>query len=154
MGSYVVALAGNRTMLVDEQDLDVALAHRWRVKPNGYAVRTIRRHGRDCEESFHRRIMQAPAGQQVDHINHCTLDNRRENLRLLTNAQNGQNRSGATSRSKTGVRGVSWNVREQRYYVRVKVNGHQFHGGVFTNIHEAERRAVELRKQLMTHSTN
>ena len=41
--------------------------------------------------------MKAKAGQIVDHINGDPLDNRRENLRIVTNQQNAWNAAGAKS---------------------------------------------------------
>ena len=40
---------------------------------------------------MHRLIMNAPSGIEVDHIDHCGLNNQRLNLRLATNPQNQQN---------------------------------------------------------------
>lgn len=56
-------------------------------------------------------IMNAPKGKVVDHINHDTLDNRRENLRVITNTKNLQNRKGACKHSKSGIRNVHWHKR-------------------------------------------
>jgi|14_taG_2_1085336.scaffolds.fasta_scaffold12366_4 hypothetical protein len=55
--------------------------------------------------SIHRAIMNAPKGMDVDHINGDTLDNRKENLRLATRAQNSQNRR-LRSDSSSGYKGV------------------------------------------------
>lgn len=41
---------------------------------------------------LHRVITDAPAGMEVDHINHDSLDNRRCNLRVVTHKQNLNNR--------------------------------------------------------------
>lgn len=40
---------------------------------------------------LHRVLMNAKKGQIVDHINHNTLDNKRENLRIVTFAENRKN---------------------------------------------------------------
>jgi hypothetical protein len=41
--------------------------------------------------TYHRYVMMAEKGQIVDHINRNTYDNRRENLRFVTKAQNAYN---------------------------------------------------------------
>lgn len=41
---------------------------------------------------LHRFLMDSPEGLIVDHINHQTLDNRRENLRVVTHSENMKNR--------------------------------------------------------------
>jgi len=57
----------------------------------------------------------------VDHINHDTLDNRRENLRIVQAGNNSANRKGANSNSSTGVRNVSYIG--GKYLVQIMKNG-------------------------------
>lgn len=45
----------------------------------------------------------------VDHWNHDTLDNRKENLRITVIGPNDTHRSGKNSNNKSGHRNVSWN---------------------------------------------
>ena len=66
--------------------------------------------------SLHRFIVDAPKGLQVDHINGDTLDNRRENLRICTQAENNRN-IGKLSTNTSGFKGV------KKYYSRGKWNG-------------------------------
>ncbi len=56
----------------------------------------------------------------VDHIDGNTCNNKRENLRFVTAAQNVINRKGY---GKTGYKGVSYFRRDKLYRARIRVNG-------------------------------
>lgn len=56
--------------------------------------------------SMHRLLLNPPTGMEVDHVNGNGLDNRRENLRICTVAQNRQNSCGWLKR-KCKYKGVS-----------------------------------------------
>lgn len=68
--------------LVDDSDLEYLIHFKWRFNTTGYATRTF------CSISMHRVIMKAQKGEYVDHINGDKLDNRKSNLRLVSNQQN------------------------------------------------------------------
>jgi hypothetical protein len=61
-------------------------------------------------------------GKHIDHINHNTLDNRKENLRVIEQKKNLSNRKGANSNNKTGVRNVCHVPREHCYRVQITKN--------------------------------
>ena len=88
----------------------------------------------------------------VDHINHNTLDNRRENLRILTNQQNAQNRKGCNSQNKTsGLRGVI-RTKNGKWRAYLKLNWKVVHLGTFETIEEANVAAINARRELMPYS--
>jgi len=109
----------------DDEDAKTLSEHRWYAVPNvmgGFyaAAKVINAAGRSTTLYMHRLLMDAPKGLQVDHINHDTLDNRRANLRIVTNQVNNANRAGPYSSNKHGVRGLSIHHRE-RYVVRCAI---------------------------------
>lgn len=92
-----------------------------------------------------------PTGMQVDH----TCRNRQcvnpEHLRLATNKQNAENR-GIRKGSGSGVRGVRWVERLQKWESRVTHNGTDVYLGVFGTRDEAERAARDGRNRRFTHN--
>lgn len=95
---------------------------------------------------LHRLIMETPKGLVVDHINHNTLDNRKCNLRNVTIIRNSQNRKGAQIDSKSGVRGVHFNQRLNKWIAQITVNKVKKYLGCYQDIKEAER-VVELARE-------
>lgn len=93
-------------VIVSVQDLERVKDHFWFAMPNSNGS-YYARGGDTGGASMSRFIMDAPDDMQVDHINHDTLDNRRENLRVITHQKNQMHRNGAFANSKTGIRGLS-----------------------------------------------
>lgn len=92
-----------------------------------------------------------PEGMQVDHRCHQRNCVRPEHLRLVTNAQNHQNRRGADQDSATGVRGVYWSKHHRKYRARVKLSGKWYSAGYYDTLEEAEAAAIAKRRELYTH---
>ena len=69
--------------------------------------------------------------EELDHINHCPLDNRIENLREVSHQKNHMNQSRYKD-NISGVTGVSWNKRTQKWRAYINVEGKQVHLGLFT----------------------
>ncbi len=76
---------------------------------------------------------------QSDHINHDTLDNRRVNLRAVTNQQNQWNQK--------NPKGYCWHKRDKKYQARIKVNGRGIHLGLFSTIKDARNAYLNAKKQ-------
>lgn len=84
-----------------------------------------------------------PDGALLDHINRDKLDNRIENLRLVTPSQNNANTD------KGNNRNCYWNSRVGAYQVRVQYQGRFYHAGrYFKDITEARKAAAALRLEV------
>ena len=72
---------------------------------------------------LHRFLMGNPVNLVVDHKNPSnTLDNRRSNLRVATNQQNGQNKRPQKNTSSR-YKGVSWEKHASKWRARIKISG-------------------------------
>ena len=142
--------AGQTT--IDSADYSRVADFSWSVSGEGYVAAYIRGSRPKKWVYLHRLIMDAPTGTQVDHINNDRLDNRRANLRLVTNAQNMQNRKGADRDNPCGVRGVNWHKETQRYRAQLHINGKGIHLGLFERLEDAAKAAADGRRRYMTHA--
>lgn len=134
-----ISLGNNQFAIVDDEDFELISKFKWHIQPSsngreGYAVTKIR---------MHRIITNAPHGAMVDHINGDSLDNRRCNLRLCTNAQNQQNTEGrgGTSRHK----GVSFNKKSGKWLAAFLFEGRRYYCGLWDDEDDAAR-AVDKKR--------
>jgi len=83
-------LYGGGVAIVDEEDFEELGRYEWRLDPNGYVYRMAQdgATGRWSQVRMHRQIANPGPGLVVDHLNWCRHDNRRENLRVCTRAEN------------------------------------------------------------------
>jgi len=72
---------------------------------------------------LHRLIMGVESKVRVDHINHNTLDNRKENLRIVSIMQNAKHRESKNKNNKSGYRNVSLDKRANEWMVQLQVDG-------------------------------
>ena len=93
-----------------------------------------------------------PYGMQVDHMCWNPACVNVEHLRLVTLAQNAQNRKGANSNSKSGVRGVTFDKGVGKWRAQIQFNGVSRYGGVYPTLAEAEEAVIRLRRKFFTHS--
>jgi hypothetical protein len=109
--------------LVDDADYELVSAHKWCMHTIGYACTYI---GTPKQEGFllHRFLVGLGKGDKrcVDHINGNKLDNRRENLRICSHAENMRNRK-INKNNTSGFKGVRRNHRGEKWCARIKVDG-------------------------------
>ena len=98
-------LSSGEPVLIDDDDLELVGRHRWfplRSKGDVYARRQVRAGGRRFTVLMHRFLLGVTDSDvRVDHRNHNTLDNRRENLELYPS--NGDHKRGEVGRFVPGV---------------------------------------------------
>ncbi len=94
---------------------------------------------------MHNLLMGARDGFRVDHANGDGLDNRRENMRWATKAQNTAN--SRKRRGKSGYRGVTQGARSYRWAVTVSVEGVRHRLGSYATPEEAARVYDEAAKK-------
>lgn len=148
---------GRREALINANDIDKVKNYTWYVNycpsTNNFYVKTsIHKEEIYTMVGLHRLIMDCSSDLLVDHINHNTLDNRKENLRIVTHKQNAENKKGAYKSSKSGVLGVRWHKRDKKWSAQVRHNKKDIHLGYFNNIEEAKKATIKARKQLFTHN--
>ena len=137
--------------LVDVDDYDWLMQWRWSLSPRGCAYRRGQVEKKQIEIKMHRLLMGNPQ-QQVDHINGNPLDNRRENLRLATCAQNNQNRD-PRGHGSSGYRGVSFQKDIGRWRAQHTLHRKKHHIGTFGTAEEAAVAAAAWREKNMPFSS-
>lgn len=89
-----------------------------------------------------------PKGQ-IDHINRDKADNRIENLRECTNAENHQNLP-MLSTNSSGFVGVTWNKSCSKWQAQIRAKGKSKYLGVFSSAEEAAEAYAAAKRQLHT----
>jgi len=135
-----IKLTQNRYALVDDEDFDELNKHKWCYSMQGYAVRDIGGRKNKTRILMHRLINNTSANLYTDHINRNKLDNRRINLRAVTQSVNGHNCK-LSKNNKSGYNGVEWY--KNRWVANIKVNYKKIYLGRYEKLEEA----VKARKK-------
>lgn len=137
------AKAAGRVALVDDEDYELVMQHRWTVRethrpgrrPLGpYAITNVRQGDRRTTIFMHNLIM---GTTRIDHANGNGLDNQRHNLRPATNGQNMHNRRANVNNHSSQYKGVGWYPRYGKWVARIKLDGKRRCLGYFADEREA-----------------
>lgn len=119
----------NGELIVDNIDLVKILSMKWNKSSTGYAMSAN-------NGLCHRIIIDSQSDTPIDHINNNKLDNRRENLRLISTSDNLKNRRNIKS-NKSGVIGVSFSKCKNKWKSHLMINYKQVHLGYFDLFEDA-----------------
>ncbi len=135
--------------LISPEDADLRL-HRWHRNAAGYAIRLVtvdertpKGKRRQRAVFLHREVLGLAFGDplQGDHINRNRLDNRRENLRVVTAAEQRQNCT--AGRGASSHRGVAFRPDKtaRPWHAYANLNGKRTNIGFFATEDEAAEAA-------------
>ena len=124
--------------LIDDEDYNLFNNHALFLTGSGETKHIVfKKQGKHI--SIHRLIMRiADNTKVVDHINRNTLDNRKNNLRICTRAQNLWNR-GPSLNSTSGYKGISFDRNRNKYRVKIVCNSKEYFIGRFNNLKDAKQ---------------
>lgn len=117
----------------DLEDYDLIKDYCWYIDDDGYVL-THCVSETNGTKGMHRLLF--PDSKYVDHIKHKNNDNRKSQLRPCTNQQNNMNK-GLQSNNTSGVTGVSWDNKRNKWYAQIHLNGKHIHLGYFDNFENA-----------------
>jgi len=125
------------TVLIDEEFLSLFESANWIISKGGRSFYLVAK----PNNLFHRLVMGLSFGDGkiVDHINWNGLDNRKENLRVVTHAQNLSNQAVRPDRTYKGKRktsqfkGVYYDKTRNKFWACISVEGKRIKLGRFSD---------------------
>lgn len=89
----------NGFTLIDKSELSKILKYKWRIGTGNYIIG-----GPDNKIRLHRFIMNCSDNMDIDHLNHNTFDNRKNNLKIVTHKENCNNRRLSSKMRYSGLK--------------------------------------------------
>lgn len=145
-----VPLTQGKVALVDDEDYEAVMRHKWCAHRHVRLGRTtwyvVRGNGLIY---MHRELLGAARGQTVDHCDGDALNNQRANIRLCTNQENVASRH--VAHASSGVRGAYFDGRctlSKPWVAAVRVNYRKKYLGMFATKEEAGAVAAAARRRI------
>jgi hypothetical protein len=124
------------TFLIDLEDYAIVSKYNWYKDGDGYL--------RNRNLGYmHRFLMETPEGKQTDHINRNKHDNRKENLRHVTQSENQVNKP-----HKSG-KGIQKNHNCNTWTAQININKQRHYLGSFKTYAEALEARLEAERTLL-----
>lgn len=137
-----IQLTQGKVALVDDEDYGFLNQWKWyawynRCTKSFYAMRMTTIEGKRKTIGMHRIILGLTDNKvHGDHINHNTLDNTRNNLRIATSSQNNSN-MGSRENSSSKYLGVFWHKLAKKWQAGITKNYKFEYLGLYDNENEA-----------------
>jgi hypothetical protein len=135
--SKLIPLTQGKYAIVDDENYEWLSQYKWHTHKSRntfYARRQKQIKGKQIKIPMHREILglKPKDKRKTDHKNHDGLDNRINNIRICTNAQNIRNQM-IRKNCSSKYRGVYWAKNCKKWAVSIKVNYKKIHLGCFNS---------------------
>lgn len=121
-----IPLSQGKFALVDDKDYDFLMQWKWYFNRDGYAVRKQAKKETINKRKnlfMHRVILKTPDGKFTDHINRNRIDNRKNNLRIVTISQNAMNQNRKIKNKSSQFKGVFWCKMRKKFVASLRLEG-------------------------------
>ena len=132
-----IILSNNKGItIVDDGDYDMLSEYIWYYLKPGYCQTHIYLNGKRTSITMHRFLLGTYKNKEIDHIDRDKLNNRRDNLRIVTKSQNKIN----VERRRLGTskyKGVNFHKVSGKWQARVQKDKKREYLGLFKSENEA-----------------
>ncbi len=136
---------GRHFAIIDASNFEIISSFKWYCAA-GYAISYEKTGSPRKKISMHRMVLNCGPGQLCDHINGNRLDNRLENIRLCSPAENARNRK-IQSNNKSGFKGIYWESAEKVFRAEICHGNKKYRLGRFKRRVDAARAYNEAAKR-------
>lgn len=121
--------------LIDKADIELVKNSKWCVNKNNYV--------KNSKQEYLHRVILNEQDLYIDHINGNTLDNRRSNLRICSNADNLKHRVNLPKNNTSGILGVRFREDRNKWYAEIQYNGHKVNLGSYKDKEDAVKARLD-----------
>lgn len=139
---YIGYTSKGEKFYFDEEDYDLVRNYSWHLNDGGYVIANSHiTDGKTKAIRMHRLIMEKYCNinkKVIDHIGgyNTRNDNRKSNLRISNKSGNAAN-SDIRNTNTSGVTGVCWNKKANKWMARITYNNKDYYLGLFDELEDA-----------------
>ena len=150
-GDYIIGYTTkNQEFYFDKSLYEVVQQFIWYIDNNGYARTNYKQPNKSRTYIYLHHLVLGLSVEynniEIDHINGNKRDNRKTNLRIATKSGNNMNQ-GLRKDNTSGVKGVHWDSRKQKWISRIQANNKRILLGHFDNYSDAVQARMDGEKE-------